>query len=139
MAMATNKKKIIILCTMVALLVASGYLNWALGNKPQAPITGDTAVTSYFNSAKSDRDAGRNAQIAYFDAIISPTSGVTQERKLEAEAAKIQLIREIEIELDVETFLFGKAYQASIVSCTENSINVTVYDPELNAQKVSQI
>jgi len=138
MAMATNKKKIIILCTMVALLIASGYLNWALTNKSTLPPDGgDTAVATYFNSAKAERLTQRNYMMEEYDAIMS--SNATEADKQAAATAKMQLIDCMEYELQVETFLFGKAYEAYIVSCTPTSIHVIVCDNDLSAAKASLI
>ncbi|MDR3293014.1 MAG: SpoIIIAH-like family protein [Clostridiales bacterium] len=135
--MAVNKKKIIILCTMVVLLVASGYLNYVLTNKPTVDaVSPDTAITTYFAAAKADRQTTRNEMIAYCEAVIaSPTS--TAVAKADAETSRMQLIAGIEIENSVETFLFGKGYPAYIVSCMPNNINVIIADNGLDAAKVA--
>jgi hypothetical protein len=137
--MATNKKKIIILCTMVVLLIASGYLNWVLTNKQ--PIDGggsDTTAAAYFASAKAERQTRRNLEIAQCDAIIASASS-SPEVKLDAETSKKQLISEMGTESDVEIFLFGKGYAQSIVSCNSNNINVIVMSGDLTALKVAEI
>ena len=45
----------------------------------------------------------------------------------------------MEIESQVENFLFGKGYDAAIVSCNPGNINVIVYENNLTATKVSEI
>ncbi|MDR1940317.1 MAG: SpoIIIAH-like family protein [Clostridiales bacterium] len=138
--MATNKKKIIILCTMVVLLVASGYLNYVLTNKQPGDLNGggDTTASSFFASAKAERQATRNREIAQYDAVIASSSS-TAEAKAAAEASKLQLIAQMESEYQVETFLLGKGYAQAIVSCNSNNINVIVMDNELTAIKVAEI
>ncbi|MDR3263533.1 MAG: SpoIIIAH-like family protein [Clostridiales bacterium] len=137
--MAANKKKIIILCTMVVLLIASGYLNYVLTSKiPDTNGGGDTALPTYFASVKAERQTTRNKEIAYYDAIIESDSA-TADAKAAAEAARIQLVGHMETESHVETFLFGKGYPAYLVSCTAGNINVIVVDNDLTATEVAEI
>jgi hypothetical protein len=137
--MAANKKKIIILCVMVALLVASGYLNYYLTQK-QPPIDAGTgnAIETFFASAKGERTTTRNGVIDYCDAIIASASATAQEKEY-ASAMKLQIASFMKWESDVETFAFGKGYPASIASCSENSIYVTVADANLTDLKVAEI
>ena len=75
MKMKTKTKKIIVLSVMVALLVATGVLNFVLSdklNKTSTDVAGqqDTVTQTFFAAARSDRDATRELEFLYLDAII---------------------------------------------------------------------
>lgn len=63
----TQNKKIIVLSVMVALLVATGVLNFVLSdklNKTSTDVAGqqDTVTQTFFAAARSDRDATRESE-----------------------------------------------------------------------------
>ena len=65
-----NRKKIIVVCTMVALLVGTGCLNYFLNVKTSGD--GNTDVNqmqeqSFFETYRTDRESTRNQEIAYLD------------------------------------------------------------------------
>ncbi|MDR2091558.1 MAG: SpoIIIAH-like family protein [Clostridiales bacterium] len=137
--MATNKKKIIILCAMVVLLVASGYLNYYLTQKqPPDDAVSDNAVATFFAAAKAERTTNRNGAIDYYNAVINSASSKPEEIET-AKAARDKLAAYMEYESNVETFLFGKGYAASLAACAEGGISVTVADNDLTAVKVAEI
>jgi hypothetical protein len=124
---------------MVVLLIASGFLNYYLtNNTPVDTGDNDTGVASWVTMAKSQRQMRRNEEMAFYDAIINSET-TTAEAKQAAEAAKLQIINNIEIETNVETYVMGKGHQAAVVTCSTNSINVVVVDNDLTGTEVSVI
>jgi stage III sporulation protein AH len=124
---------------MVVLLIASGYLNYVLTQKSPADTGGaETAVSSYFAAAKAERQTTRNQEIVYYDAIIASSSSSATEKEA-ATTAKMKILAFMENENGIETFLFGKGYAASIASCSDGGIYVTVADNDLSAVKVAEI
>jgi hypothetical protein len=124
---------------MVVLLVASGYLNYYLTQKPPPIDAGnDNAITTFFATAKADRNTRRNGDVAFYDAIINSPSS-TADEKSAATAAKLKIGSYAQYEADVEMFIFGKGYPASVAYCADNNINVTIADNNLTAPKVAEI
>lgn len=70
--MLSKKKKIIILCGMLVLLVVTGVLNIVLNQSSIATGSGDAMQSaSFFQTYRSDRVATREQTILYLDAIIA--------------------------------------------------------------------
>ena len=91
MKMKAKTKKIIVLSVMVALLVATGVLNFVLSdklNKTSDDAIGqqNTVTQTFFAAARSDRDATRESEFLYLDAIMnsqdSSESAKTTKRNL---------------------------------------------------------
>ena len=136
--MLTKKKKIIILSVMAVLLVITGYLNIALN---QGVVeTGSTSITTsnFFTTYRSDREATRNQEIEYYDAIILSDS-TTAEAKANAETKKAQLIESMETELVTEGLIKAKGFEDVIVTSTTSNVNVVVKSAELTSSQVAQI
>lgn len=136
--MLTKKKKIIILSVMAVLLVVTGYLNIALN---QGVVeTGSTNITTsnFFTTYRSDREATRNQEIEYYDAIILSESTSAEARK-NAETKKAQLIESMETELVTEGLIKAKGFEDVIVTSTTANVNVVVKSAELTSSQVAQI
>ena len=71
---SANAKKVIVLCTMVALLVVTGALNFVLNSKlttdkPDSVVY--NPVDTFFSSYRTDRETARAEEFAYLDAILA--------------------------------------------------------------------
>ena len=64
----SKKKKIVILSSMIALLVATAVFNFVLSGTPNVE---GLASTSYFSEYKAQRSSSRNEQILQLDKIIA--------------------------------------------------------------------
>ena len=118
MKIKARTKKIIVLSVMVALLVATGVLNWALNDKLLNSDTGGEAnvTETFFASYRSDRDATRESEFLYLDAIMTSESS-SAEAKAEAEQQKLGLV----------------------VTMSEDGVNVVVGASEVTDQQRMQI
>lgn len=136
--MLSKKKKFLILGIMVVLLGVTAYLNVALNNKV-VDTSGTTVTTaSFFASYRDDRQATRNQEIAYYDAIIASET-TSAENKAEAEAKRLELVAQMEKELAMENLIKAKGFADVIVTNSADSINVVVKSAELQASEVAQI
>jgi stage III sporulation protein AH len=136
----SNKKKIIIIVSMVILLVATVTANVLLNKAQSNPIDNpdDSKEVSYFNTYRTDREAARNQEFSYLDSIITSTSSTT-EAKASAEAMKLELCTMMEKELTLENLIKAQGFEDAIITINTNNINVVVNDQELIASDVAQI
>lgn len=137
-----NKKKIIVLASLVILLVATGCLNYFLTVKNAKTTDGssslDTATPTFFATYRSDRESTRAQEILYLEDIISAST--TDEASMtEANNKKLALVSSMETELALEGLIKAKGFEDCVVTISNNNVNVVVKDGELTADKAAQI
>lgn len=139
--MKPKTKKIIILCSMIALLIATGVLNWYLNTKltdnlkdTDADITEET----FFQGFRSDRESVRQEAYVYLDSIIASENS-SAEAKAAAEAQKLAIVTNMENELMLEGLIKAKGFEDCVVSITASNINVVVMSEELTSDQLTQI
>ncbi len=138
--MKANKKKIIILVSLVVLLVATGCLNYFLTIKAKDktdPVGGGSQVT-FFSTYRADREATRAQEVLYLEDIITSPSS-TEEVIVSAQEKKISLVSNMEVELALEGLIKAKGFEDCIVTISSNNVNVVVKDSELTVQEAAQI
>ena len=113
----SKKKKIIVLSSMIALLVATAVFNFVLSGSTN--VEGVTA-TSYFSEYKSQRSSSRNEQILQLDKIIAEANE-DSEVKETALAQKMQLTALTEQELRLETLIKAYGYEEVVVTMNLSS------------------
>ena len=141
MKLKAKTKKIIVLSVMVVLLVATGVLNWALNDKLLGADDGggQAAVTeTFFASYRSDREAARESEFLYLDAIMSSETS-SAEAKAEAEQQKLGLVERMETEMRVEALVKAKGFEDAIVTMSDEGVNVVVGAGEVTDQQRMQI
>lgn len=136
--MLSKKKKVIILSVMAVLLVVTGYLNIALNQGVVETGSGNITTSNFFTTYRSDREATRNQEIEYYDAIILSES-TSAEARSNAENKKAQLIESMETELVTEGLIKAKGFEDVIVTSTTANVNVVVKSAELTSNQVAQI
>lgn len=141
--MKANKKKIIVLVSMVLLLVTVGCLNFFLNPKTPSPVNpGDGNTQTIFASIRTERTLTRNAELEVLDSIITFATS-TKEAIDEAQKQKIVLTKIMEKELLLESLVKAKGFKDCLVVIGTENINVTVMDsdltPEENARVLSVI
>jgi len=136
-----NKKKIIILASLVLLLVATGCLNYFLTVKNNANPTEnplDQATPTFFATYRTDREATRAQEILYLEDIISAAN--SDEATInEANNKKLALVGTMETELSLEGLIKAKGFEDCVVTISNNNVNVVVKDSELAADEAAQI
>lgn len=137
-----NRKKIIVVFSMVALLVATGCLNYFLNVKTSdSTPTGDTSnevTPTFFETYRTDRDATRDQEIAYLDEIIASASS-TETAIQDAESQKLNITSSMETELVLEGLIKAKGFSDCIVTMSTENVNIVVMDQELTLEEAAQI
>lgn len=138
--MLSKKKKIIVLCTMVALLVVTGYLNIAFNNQAINTSTDDnnTQSASFFVTYRADMAQYRGEAIEYYSAIIASVSSSAEAKAL-AEAKKDEIISTMTLEGNMEGLIKAKGFDDVIACCSDSYINIMVKSAELSESEVAQI
>ena len=136
--MLKKRTKIIILVAMVLLLGVTGYLNIALNNNVVDTSTQNITTANYFSTYRDDRQATRDQELLYYDAIISSESS-SQEAIETAQSKKLEIIAQMESELVMEGLIKAKGFEDAIVTTSNTNINVIVKAIELQSSQVAQI
>lgn len=140
MKIKPRTKKVLVLSVMVALLVATGVLNWALNDRLTSsdPIDAGVVTETFFAAYRSDREATRESEFLYLDAIISSETS-SQEAKDAAEEQKLGLVERMESELQLETLVKSKGFEDAIVTLSDSGVNVVVGSAELTDIQAAKI
>ncbi|MGN1042574.1 MAG: SpoIIIAH-like family protein [Christensenellales bacterium] len=137
-----NKKKIIILASLILLLVATGCLNYFLtvkNNKGANDALDQAAATpTFFATYRTDREATRAQEILYLEDIIS-ASNTDEVTLAEANNKKLALVGSMETELALEGLIKAKGFEDCVVTISNNNVNVVVKDSELALDEAAQI
>ena len=138
--MLKKKTKVIILVAMVALLGVTGYLNIALNNNVAQTSTNTITAANYFVTYREDRQATRDQELLYYDAIIQNESS-TQEAKKDAETKKLAMLAQMETELVMEGLIKAKGFEDCIVTNLNPNVKIVVkcVEATLTSAEVAQI
>lgn len=135
----SKKKKIIILATMFVLLVVTGYLNIVLNDNAAVQTGGTNVVTgNFFTTYRTDRQSTRDEEMAYYDAIIASATS-SAEAKATAEAKKVSMVENMEMELITEGLIKARGFEDVVVTSSASCVNVIVKSAELTSSEVAQI
>lgn len=129
----SKKKKVIILSCLIALLVTTAILNFALSSSV-SPSGGEaTPTASYFTEVRTTRNTSRNKQLAQIDEIIA-SSADGSEAKNEALAMKIKLTTIMEQENLLENLIKAKGYEevAVTIGMTSDNVSIIVKDADFS-------
>ena len=141
--MKAKTKKIIVLSVMVALLVATGVLNFVLSdklNKTSDDAIGqqNTVTQTFFAAARSDRDATRESEFLYLDAIMNSQDS-SESAKNKTKEQKMLLVERMEKELALETLIKGRGFEDAIVTISDKGVSIVVGQSELSPEQANQI
>ena len=136
-----KRKKVLILCGMAMLLVATGVLNYSLNKKvnEEPASTATTATVNFFETYKTDRDSARASQVELLNEIIN-SSYSTASEKATATESKTALVAKMEKELILEGLIKAKGFEDAVVTIGSSYYNVIVKDDgNLGDEQVAQI
>ena len=129
-----NKKKIIIMSSLVLLLAVTAVFNFMFANA-STNVTADGGVTTanYFTTYRSERTTTRNEQIVQLDSVIALYEA-GDEKYEEATAMKMEIVSAMEKELVLENMVKSLGFSDAVVSVSSDSDNVNVFinSAELN-------
>ena len=129
----SRKKKIVVLSCMIALLITTAVLNFALSQSAIGDGDQVTPTANYFTEVKTTRNTSRNKQLTQIDEIIAASEdGSTA--KAEALAMKLKLAEIMEQENLLENLIKAKGYEevAVTISMTSDNVSIIVRDAEFD-------
>lgn len=134
----SKKKKIVLLSVMVALLIVSGVLNFVLTDTGIMDNYDDNEPLSVFSEYRENRVSTRDEEILILNSIISDPNS-SEDAKASAEELKLQICKNMETELVLETQIKSKGFEDAIVTISTSSISVAVDQAEISSQEMAQI
>jgi len=130
----SNKKKIIVMSSLVLLLAVTAVFNFIFANaSTQATAEGGVTTANYFTTYRSERTTARNEEIVQLDSVIALYE-VGDERYEEATEMKMEIVAAMEKELVLENMVKSLGFSDAVVAVSTSSDNVNVFinSAELN-------
>ena len=130
----SNKKKIILMSSLVLLLAVTAVFNFVFANSSKL-TSADSGVTTanYFTTYRSERTTTRNEEIVQLDSVIALYEA-GDERYEEATEKKMEIVAAMEKELVLENMVKSLGFSDAVVAVSSDSDNVNVFinSAELN-------
>lgn len=130
----SNKKKIILMSSLVLLLAVTAVFNFIFANSITTSGTNDgVTVANYFTTYRSERTTTRNEEIVQLDSVIA-LYDAGDEKYEEATEMKMEIVAAMEKELILENMVKSLGFSDAVVSVSTDSDNVNVFinSAELN-------
>ncbi len=140
--MKANKKKIIVLVSLVVLLAGVACLNYFLTVKgigkdnTQTPATTDEPT--FFSTYRTDRESTRTQEKLYLESIMASTTA-DEATMAEANKSYLALAAAMETETTLEGLIKAYGFSDCIVTISNGNVNVVVQDTELTVEEAAQI
>ena len=143
--MKVNKKKIIVLVSLVVLLAGVACLNYFLtvkgigsNNTTNTSTTVSNTDATFFSTYRTDRDSTRTQEKLYLESIM--TSATADEETIaDANKSYITLATAMETEATLEGLIKAYGFEDCIVTISSGNVNVVVKDTELTVEEAAQI
>lgn len=129
----TNKKKIIIMSSLVFLLAVTAILNVLLVTNNAAADADAVTTANYFSTYRSERTTTRSEELLQLDSVIE-LYDEGSERYEQAVDLKMQIIEVMEDELVLESMIKSLGFSDAVVSIGMDSENVNVF---INSDELS--
>lgn len=130
----SNKKKIILMSSLVLLLAVTAVFNFIFATSSTVS-TADGGVTTanYFTTYRAERTTTRNEEIVQLDSVIA-LYDAGDEKYEEATEMKMEIVAAMEKELMLENMVKSLGFSDAVVSVSTDSDNVNVFinSAELN-------
>ncbi len=130
----SNKKKIIVMSSLVVLLAVTAVFNFIFANTSlQASTDGGVTTANYFATYRSERTTTRNEELIQLDSVIA-LYDEGDERYEAATEKKLEIVSVMEKELVLENMVKSLGFSDAVVSVSMESDNVNVFinSAELN-------
>lgn len=103
-------------------------------NKPQVTTT----TSNYFSGYRADREAVRDQELLYYDAIIANENTTEEDRKA-AQDARLALVAQMGKELVIEGLIKAKGFEDAIITISNGYVNAVVKCDALDQTQANQI
>ena len=130
----SNKKKIILMSSLVLLLAVTAVFNFIFAtSNTVSSADGGVTPANYFTTYRAERTTTRNEEIVQLDSVIALYEA-GDERYEEAMGMKMELVAAMEKELMLENMVKSLGFSDAVVSVSTDSDNVNVFinSAELN-------
>ena len=130
----TNKKKVIVMSSLVLLLAVTAVFNFVLASTANTVSSDDGVTTAnYFSTYRSERTTTRNEELVQLDSVIALYEE-GDEKYEEAMEMKMEIVAAMEQELVLENMVKSLGFSDAVVSVSTDSDNVNVFinSSELN-------
>lgn len=130
----SNKKKIILMTSLVLLLAVTAVFNFVLANTTTLTSAENGVTTAnYFTTYRAERTTTRNEELVQLDSVIALYEA-GDERYEEATEMKMEIVAAMEKELVLENMVKSLGFSDAVVSVSSDSDNVNVFinSAELN-------
>jgi len=131
----SNKKKIVVMSSLVLLLAVTAVFNFVLANtKSSVPSANENVTTAnYFTTYRAERTTTRNEELVQLDSVIA-LYDEGDEKYEEATEMKMEIVSAMEQELVLENMVKSLGFSDAVVSVSVDSDNVNVFinSSELN-------
>ena len=123
----SNKKKVIVMSSLVALLGATAVFNFVLaGTDMGVSADGGVTTANYFTTYRAERTSTRNEELVQLDSVIA----LYEEGDEKYEAAtemKMEIVAAMEQELILENMVKSLGFSDAVVSVSADMDNVNVF------------
>ena len=130
----SNKKKIIVMSSLVLLLAITAVFNFIFANVASQTTTLDgTATANYFATYRAERTTTRNEELVQLDSVIALYDEGDAKYE-EATEMKMEIVAAMEKELVLENMVKSLGFSDAVVSVSSDSDNINVFinSAELN-------
>ena len=130
----SNKKKIILMSSLVLLLAVTAVFNFVFANANVRTTSSNGVTTAnYFTTYRNERTTTRNEEIVQLDSVIALYEE-GDEKYETATAMKMEIVSAMERELVLENMVKSLGFSDAVVSVSVDSDNVNVFinSAELN-------
>ncbi len=130
----SNKKKLIVMSSLVVLLAVTAIFNFIFANaSTTASAEGGVTTANYFTTYRAERTTTRNEEIVQLDSVIALYEA-GDERYEQATEMKMDIVAAMEQELVLENMVKSLGFSDAVVSVStdSNNVNVFINSAELN-------
>ncbi len=130
----SNKKKLIVMSSLVLLLAVTAVFNFVFATTgAAASADGGVTTANYFATYRAERTTTRNEEIVQLDSVIALYEAGDAKYE-EATEMKMELVAAMEQELILETMVKSLGFSDAVVAVSTDSDNVNVFinSAELN-------
>lgn len=122
-----NKKKLIVMSSLVLLLAVTAIFNFIFANTATAAVeNGGVTTANYFTTYRAERTTARNEELIQLDSVIA-LYDEGDEKYEEATEMKMDIVAAMEKELVLENMVKSLGFSDAVVSVSTDSDNVNVF------------
>ena len=122
----SNKKKVVLMSSLVLLLAVTAVFNFIFANSNVTSADKGVTTANYFTTYRSERTSTRSEELLQLDSVIALYEA-GEEQYEEATEMKIEIITAMETELVLENMIKSLGFSDAVVSVSTDSGNVNVF------------